>query len=239
MRLTESYTRVFPQSILDRYDFREVRDAAAILANTSPDEFEEIVEVLDAFWLTNDDFLVPGGRKGAVAVRLDEAFRQRGWREGRHDTTIVSELRLLPYRAAGEKEPEVVTNQVVSVGYQIDNVKAGVALDVEWNAKDGNLDRDIGAFRAFYDAGVISAGVILTRTTADLRALGQRLGRDPLGTTTTTNIEKLEPRMTRGDAGGCPVLAIAITARCHPIGSARAARGHPQSPKRRDDGRDL
>src|SRR5207249_672167 len=126
--------------------------------------------------------------------------------EGRHDTKIVSELRLMPYRVAGEKQATVVTNEVFAVGYKTDNVKAGVALDVEWNAKDGNLDRDIGAFRALYDSGVISAGVILTRTTDDLRALGKKIGRDPLGTTTTTNIEKLEPRMTRGDPGGCPVL---------------------------------
>ncbi|MGH3064823.1 MAG: BglII/BstYI family type II restriction endonuclease [Gaiellaceae bacterium] len=215
MQLTDSYMRVFPPAILRRFEFREVRHAAAVLANTSPTEFAEIVQVLHGFWLKNDDFLVAGGAKSDVARRLDEAFRTLGWREGQHDTTIVSELRLMPYRAAGEKQATTVKTQVTAVGYKTDNVKAGVALDVEWNAKDGNLDRDIGAFRALYDAGVISAGVILTRTTADLRALGRRIGRDPLGTTTTTNIEKLEPRMTRGDAGGCPVLAVAITARCH------------------------
>jgi hypothetical protein len=30
-------------------------------------------------------------------------------------------------------------------------------------------------------------------------------------TTTTTNIEKLIVRMSRGDGGGCPILAVAIT----------------------------
>jgi hypothetical protein len=215
VKLTDSYLRVFPPSLLHRYTFREVRQAAAVLANTSPDEFAEIVLVLEGFWLGESDFLVPGGSKGEVAKRLDEAFRQLGWREGQHDTRIVTELRLMPYRPAGERRPTSVTTEVIAKGYKTDNVKGGVALDVEWNAKDGNLDRDIGAFRALYDAGVISAGVVLTRTTDDLRAIGRKLGRDPLGTTTTTNLEKLEPRMTRGDAGGCPVLAIAITARCH------------------------
>jgi hypothetical protein len=216
VRLTDSYTRVFPQSILVRYDFRETRNAAAVLENTNPAEFAEIVAVLDDFHLNDNDFLVAGGRKSALAERLDLAFRQSGWREGRHDTTITTELRLMPYRPAGERKPQVSTNTIMAVGYKTDNVKDGVALDVEWNAKDGNLDRDIGAFRALYDTGVIAAGVIITRTTADLRLLGQRIGRDPLGTSTTTNIEKLEPRMTRGDAGGCPVLAVAITARCYP-----------------------
>lgn len=78
------------------------------------------------------------------------------------------------------------------------------------------MRRDIGAYRALYDAGIIDAGVLITRTQADLRATALRL--DPLSkkfdTTTTTNLDKLVPRMTRGDAGACPVLAIAITARC-------------------------
>jgi hypothetical protein len=220
VRLTESWRRVFPPSIVSRYDLREVRDAAAVLSNTNPTEFAEVVRVLDAFWLDDDDFLVPGGSKGAVARRLDEAFRRLGWREGRHDTRITSELRLMPYTPAGERTPQLVETEVLSEGYKTDNVKSGVALDVEWNAKDGNLDRDIGAYRALYDAGVIAAGVIVTRTQTDLRALGQRLGRDPLGTTTTTNLDKLVPRLARGDAGGCPVLAIGITARCYRAGAA-------------------
>ena len=94
-----------------------------------------------------------------------------------------------------------------------------MALDVEWNAKDGNLDRDIGAYRSLYDAALIDVGVLVTRTLV-LRDLGRRLGiesgmsvvqaRRILGTTTTTNREKLLPRMTRGDAGGCPLLAVFI-----------------------------
>lgn len=102
-------------------------------------------------------------------------------------------------------------------GYKLqDNVKSRVALDVEWNAKDGNLDRDIGAYRALYDSGIIDVGVIVTRTHTDLRDAAIKL--DPKSTkfktTTTTNLSKLEPRLTRGDAGGCPVLVIAITSRC-------------------------
>lgn len=62
---------------------------------------------------------------------------------------------------------------------------------------------------------IITAGVIVTRHYGEIYALALELGRGkPFSTTTTTNIEKLEPRLTRGDSGGCPVLAIAITARC-------------------------
>jgi hypothetical protein len=34
-----------------------------------------------------------------------------------------------------------------------------------------------------------------------------------LATTTTTKLEKLLPRLIRSDAGGCPILAIAISSK--------------------------
>lgn len=216
MDLTDSYLAAFPQDILDRYAMREVRKAAAVVAHTAPHEFGELIEVLRAFVLSRDDILNPGKNEGEIAKRLNKAFRDQGWREGRHDTKITSLLRLMPYKPAGEKKAVVVETEVLNEGYKVDNVKGGVALDVEWNAKDGNLDRDVGAYRALYDAGIITAGVLVTRTMTDLRELGHRLGRERfLATSTTTNLSKLEPRMTRGDAGGCPLLAIAITARCY------------------------
>lgn len=216
MDLTDSYLKVFPKDVLERYDMREVRNASAVLANTSPTEFEQLITVLRDFALTKEDILKPGKNEGQIAKRLNKAFRDLGWREGRHDTKIISLLRLMPYKPAGEKKPVVKETEVVNEGYKVDNVKGAVALDVEWNAKDGNLDRDVGAYRALYDAGIISAGVMVTRTMTDLRELGVKLGRPKfLGTTTTTNLNKLEPRLTRGDAGGCPLLAVAITARCY------------------------
>ena len=48
-------------------------------------------------------------------------------------------------------------------GYLVDNYKGRVVLDVEWNAKDGNLDRDLASYRSWHEAGVISAGVIITK----------------------------------------------------------------------------
>ena len=81
----------------------------------------------------------------------------------------------------------------------------------------GNLDRDLGAYRSFYEAGVIDAGIIICRSFASIRALSVRLGRADgfTTTTTTTTIEKLTERMSRGDGGGCPILAVAITDRTY------------------------
>jgi hypothetical protein len=213
--LTDSYKRVLPPRISDRYELREVRDAAAVIKSTNPSEFKEIVEVLSDFKLTKPDILTPGGGKGPVAKRLDETFRAHGWREGRYDRKIISTLRRMPYRKAGERQAIEEHTEVVSEGYKVDNVKGKIALDVEWNAKDGNLDRDLSAYRALYEVGIITAGVIVTRHYGEIYELALELGRGkPFSTTTTTNIEKLGPRLTRGDSGGCPVLAVAITARC-------------------------
>jgi len=211
---TESFKKHFPASLIKKYELREVRDASAVLANTSPVEFRELVAVLKQFRLRRSDILEPGGNEGPVPKRLNQALREIGWREGRYDTTIKSSLNLMPYRPAREKETRVIETEVSSTGYKVDNLKGKVALDVEWNAKDGNLDRDLGAYRALYDVGIIAAAVILTRTQADLRRLGAELGRDPFRTSTTTNLDKLVPRLARGDGGGCPILAVAISAHC-------------------------
>lgn len=193
---------------------QEVRDASAVLSSVSCEEFAEIIAVLERFFLRRSDIVEPGGNEGPVAKRLNRDLRDRGWREGRYDTSIKATLHLMPFRAAGETKSTARETEANSKGYKVDNLKGKVALDVEWNAKDGNLDRDLSAYRALYDAGIIVAGIILTRTQADMRELGERLGRDPFRTSTTTNLDKLLPRMARGDGGGCPVLAIAITARC-------------------------
>lgn len=216
MDLTRSYEAILPADLLARYDFRETRNAAAVLRSTNPTAFEEIVEILDGFRLVALDITSPGGGKSRVPTRLDRAFAEKGWREARHDTRIVSTLKIMPFRAGGERRPVVRETEVFSEGYKVDNVKERVALDIEWHAKDGNLDRDLAAYRALYDTAIIDVGVVITRSFAGIRALSIRLGR-PLGfgTTTTTTLEKLEPRLGRGDGGGCPVLAIAITDRSY------------------------
>lgn len=164
--------------------------------------------------MTQEHVLEGGGNKSDVAKRLDHAFRVAGWREGRIDTRILLQVHIMPFAAAGEVDTRLIETQVENRGYKVDNLKSRLALDVEWNAKDGNLDRDIGAYRALYDAALIDAGIILTRTQDDLRQLVLQLDPDnkKFNTTTTTNLDKLRPRLSRGDAGGCPILAVAITA---------------------------
>lgn len=220
MDLTTSYERVLPQEVLDRYEFIETRNAAAVLLATNEQRFNELVEVLTEFQLRTADLLTPGGQESQLARRLNTAFRDRGWREARVDTRISLALRKMAYQAAGEREAVVVDTEVFNEGYKVDNFVDRIASDVEWNAKDGNLDRDLSAYRALYDSALIDVAVMITRTQTGLKAFAYQLGRDAgmdheradriLATTTTTNTEKLRPRMQRGDSGGCPLLAVAI-----------------------------
>jgi hypothetical protein len=224
VKLTTSYNGVLTADVLDRYELAETRNAAAVLTATNPPEMADLTDVLDRFLLLTDDLVYPGGNEGHVPKRLNDAFRSRGWREAQVDTRVTLQLRMMPYTPAGETNPWVYTDTVTSTGYKADNVKARVALDVEWNAKDGNLDRDIGVYRSLYDDGLLDVAVLLTRTHDDLKALAYRLSiqagldeaeaRARFATSTSTNLPKLAPRLTRGDAGGCPVLCVAITPRC-------------------------
>ena len=222
-------------SLLAHYDFVETRNAAVVMASTHPDEFKEMCAVLEAFYFDLDRIVRPGGSKHLIALELDEAFRELGWREGRYHQELTTRLMLEPYRAVGERTRQVLESRNAYGGHKIDNVKGRIGLDVEWNPKDGNLDRDLANFRALYDAGALDVGVIVTRTASGMRDLWvdtiarsreltigarraaewhDRLAKtsnDPLGTSTTSNFEKLVPRVERGDGGGCPVLAVAIT----------------------------
>jgi len=229
---TDSYRRVFPKPILGRYEFAEVRNAASAIAGTNPDEFRDIVEVLDNFWLTLPSLTDPGKNKGVIASTLDTAFRKLGWREAGHETETTLTMRIEPYIGAGEKTPQIRTYKFTTSGHKVDNVRGRVALDVEWYAKDGNLDRDLANFRALHELDVIDAAVIVTRhhertkyAANYLAEKGNVIRHDAKGdrivlleTTTTTNLEKLTPRLEVGNAGGCPVLAVALTDLCYKPG---------------------
>jgi Restriction endonuclease BglII len=69
-----------------------------------------------------------------------------------------------------------VGSETTSEGYSVDNFIDRVALGVEWNAKDGNPDRDLETYQSLYDAGLIDGGVMINRTVDDLPRLGTRLG---------------------------------------------------------------
>lgn len=212
---------VLDPRIRERWTFLETSSAAAVLRSVCPKEWEDITEVLSTFQLDPMRWLRPGGNRGDIAQEIDGMFSERGWRETRVDL-VTQGLLLAKNLSVIEYLPEVRQE-----GYLVDNFKGRVALDVEWNAKDGNLDRDLSAYRAWHEAGVISAAVLITQDRVRLKQLAEKLWGDyqktlpaekrnlklpiDLGTSTTTNLEKAKLRVRRGVMGTCPLLVIAAT----------------------------
>lgn len=206
-------------AIRSRWEFLETSSAAAVLRSVCPDEWADICTVLDQFSLAPHQWLKKGGNRGDIAKEIDEMFAQRGWREIRVDLRTEGIL----YAKSGREVGRLPA--VEQEGYLVDNFKGRVALDVEWNAKDGNLDRDLSAYRAWHEAGVISAAVLITQDRLPLKDLAQELWNDyqntlpaqyrnpklpiDLNTSTTTNLEKAALRVRRGVMGTCPLLVVA------------------------------
>ncbi|MCI9156674.1 MAG: hypothetical protein HFF44_07000 [Lawsonibacter sp.] len=97
-------------------------------------------------------------------------------------------------------------------GHKIDYVKGNVAIDMEWNSKDQTFDRDLYAFRTFYECGVITCGVIITRSES-MNSIFSALGgevKKKYGASTTW-MGKLLPHIHARRHGGCPLLVIGMT----------------------------
>jgi hypothetical protein len=163
---------VLAPEIRAHWTFLETSSAAAVLRSVCPTEWADITSVLNSFRLDPSRWLRAGGNRGDVAKDIDNMFSERGWREIRVDLSTQGILI--------NKEKKIVDRlpTVYQEGYLVDNFKGRVALDVEWNAKDGNLDRDLSAYRAWHEAGVISAAVLITQDRVRLKELAVRLWHD-------------------------------------------------------------
>lgn len=215
----------FSPEIRRKFEIYSYRNAAAILANGFPEQFADLLSALQQFQIHADLIRTPGGSKGPIARYVDTLFPETsGWREAR----ITADLHV---RLLHAKKKDSVLDRYVREGFldghRIDFLNGRVALDLEWNSKDQTYDRDLYAFSAFYEAGAIDVGVVLTRGSsldnAFFRSLGKVLKKDgsegpehvfrKFGASTTW-MGKLLYRLDAGRNGGCPVLALGITRDC-------------------------
>lgn len=210
-----------PAALCDKFEIYSYRNAASILKNGFPEAFADIIAALQAFSITTAQIRTPGGSKSVIAKYVDTLFDDT-WREMR----IAADLHVRLMSPKGSAAYGSYVREGFLDGHRIDFVKGRVAVDLEWNSKDQTYDRDLYAFSAFYDAGAIDVGVILTRgtsmDTAFFRSLGRVLAKDGSAGVgdvyrkygaSTTWMGKLLYRLDAGRNGGCPVLAIGITPR--------------------------
>lgn len=208
-----------------RFEVRSYRNAARILAHASPDEFGELLEALSSFTISTSEMVKGGGNKSQIARNMDGLLNPKGWYETRiRGDMLIQTMTVWPNPLFGTKRKQKQTIQVPTTyrinniidGHKIDFVKNRVAFDMEWNSKDQTFDRDLYAMRTFYEAGIIDAGVLLTRDTSLsplFAEIGQRVDikdfKSKYGASTTW-MGKLTYRLDAGRGGGCPILAIGI-----------------------------
>lgn len=206
----EEWRRLIPESIAEKYEFNNYNSAVEILTQSFPDEFSEIVSAMEAFCIRLEDIRKKGGNESNIPKRLNGLLRPLGWKELEISGDLV--VRLLEGKQRKKEVAREFTLEEFISGHKIDYVKGQVAVDMEWNSKDQTFDRDLYAFRTFYECGVISCGVIITRSER-MNQLFDTLGEDikkKYGASTTW-MGKLTPRIHARRHGGCPLLVIGLT----------------------------
>jgi len=184
---------LLPKVILDRYEVHEWKHACAILASDFPDQWSDIVNLLQDFYLCKSWITVGGGSKSLVAEFIDDYLSKRGWIEKEFYTTVT-----------------VDDHSMETPTHKVDCYQNKVALEIEWNNKDPFFDRDLNNFRLLFDLRAISVGVIITRSDP-LQDIFNEIGRGGSFGASTTHMAKLIPRIEGGSGGGCPLLVIGIT----------------------------
>lgn len=195
-----------PGDIRDLYEIHNFRHAVEVLSSSCPTELEELIHALRSFRISTADILKPGGNESSIPKRISELLRPNEWFE----TRIKGDLHIRMTRHGGTIQEENFIIEDYLDGHKIDYVKNRVAFDLEWNSKDQTFDRDLYAFRAFHEAGVISAGVLLTRSES-LNTVFKSLGVMNKYGASTTWMGKLLYRLKANRNGGCPVLVLGIT----------------------------
>lgn len=204
-RINMSWKTFIPSDIAQLYEIHDFKHAAAILSQEFPWEFWEICTALRKFNFTEDEVKAPGGNESAIPKKFSYILRPYGWKERQLSAELVVDKK------------EVVSYDT----HKVDYIKGRVALDLEWNSKDQTYDRDLYAFRAFFEYDKISVGVLITRSN-ELDPWFDNLGEytDKYGVprkykakfgASTTHMGKLLPRLRAGRNGGCPVLVFGIT----------------------------
>lgn len=192
-----------PKDLSELYEVHDYKHAAAIISKEFPNEFLELCEALRLFRFSINDIKASGGNESRIPKIFSSILRPMGWNE----KNLGAELNV--YELKGKKSKELKSS--FSHGsHKVDYIKGRVAFDLEWNSKDQTFDRDLYAFRAFFEYDAISVGVLVTRS-IELNPLFKELGIHSKYGASTTHMGKLIPRLEAGRNGGCPVLVFGIT----------------------------
>src|SRR6476620_1736431 len=80
--------RKLPMDIRAKYEITSYRNAAVILAESWPDQFNEILEALRKFTITTRMIRIAGGNESEIPKVFSQRLRPKGW----HETVITADL---------------------------------------------------------------------------------------------------------------------------------------------------
>jgi hypothetical protein len=184
---------LLPQEVRRTYQIEERHHACAILHADFPEQWSDLVAVLNQFVLRRSHVQVRGGNKSPIARAIDALFFDRNWTEHRFEISVTAD-----------------GAQTLAPTHHVDYCKGRIAIETEWNNKDPFFDRDLTTFRLLFDLNVLSVGIIITRAD-ELQQVFDDLGKGGAAGPSTTHMAKLIPKMRNRASGGCPVLAFGIT----------------------------
>lgn len=217
--MIEKYIR---SSLLERYEFFSYGHAIEILNEAYPEEWGEIQDCLERFRISVKDLKTAGGNESPMPKKFDELLYPNGWREIRITGDLLVKMypRKANQRGRFSEKPfdeKIITGYID--GHNIDFVKNKVAFDLEWNSKDQTFDRDLLSMRTYFDCGLISVGIIVTRAEElnDIfKVVNDDTGKSLIKNygASTTWMGKLIYRLESRRNGGCPILAIGIKKAC-------------------------
>jgi CRISPR-associated protein Csd2 len=199
-----SWEEYIPEDIQELYEVHDFKHASTILAKDFPTEFEEICTALRRFRFSVNVILASGGNESQIPKLFSDILRPMGWNE----KNLEAKLEVFEIKGKSRE----LKSSINHGSHLVDYLKHRVAFDLEWNSKDQTFDRDLYAFRAFFEYNAISVGVLVTRSN-ELDPLFKELGIHHKYGASTTHMGKLLPRLEAGRNGGCPVLVFGITTR--------------------------
>jgi hypothetical protein len=135
-------------------------NAMCRLSYRLPQEFQDLMDCLQAFTLKKSAIMTPGGGRSPIPLEIDGFLSKRGWAPKKEfNVEIAVDGRLIPVPT-----------------HRIDNFKHRIGVEVEWNNKTEFYDRDLNNFRLLKELRVLSVGVIITRLT-ELQGLFNQLSK--------------------------------------------------------------
>lgn len=185
-----------------KYEFHNFNNALEIISQAYPQEYQDLMEALENFELTVADIKAPGGNESAIPKKIANELIARGWES---EVKITADLLVKLHK---NNPMEFMIENYID-GHKLDYYKGNIAIDMEWNSKDQTFDRDLMAFRAYYECGIINCGVIITRS-AELNHVFRALDINKKYGASTTWMGKLLPRIGSRRHGGCPLFVVGI-----------------------------